>query len=587
MNRDERITSPTYEFGPFQIDVGQRRLSKNEREVSLTPKAFDLLLALVKNNGQLLSRTDLLKILWPDVYIETCNLTQTVFALRQALGEKHGTHQYIQTVPKYGYRFIASVKNQVPGAKPKLHKPRDPMSRISLAILPFVNEASNPEIDYLCEGLTETLIKNLSPLQNLDLKAHSSVLRYRKQIPNLRAIRRDLSVSIVLIGRITVRGEQVVVNTELVDTVHERQLWSERYERRFSRLTELQQGLANDITDQLGVKLSKKERSLLSKRYTDNIEAYRLYLKGRFYWNKYKVQSMLQAIEYFEQAIQLDSNYALAYAGMADAYFRLSTNYLFPSETIPKAEAAVKKALSIDPALAEAHASLGILKLRYEWNGDAADKEFKKAISLNPGYATAHHWYSHYFVAQCKFDEAFQHLRIALDLDPLSMQIPLSWGTALWKMRRFDAALEKYREVVAMDPTYYPARTSLAVVLGDSGKFDESLAEFSKLGALGESGLVSAFYGYVLGIAGRRSEARRILREVTTERTKKYVPAYGVALLYVGLHQPDAAFKWLEISYRERDELLTWLASDPRFDILRSDPRYKELIRRVGLCKSA
>src|SRR5439155_22904082 len=301
----------------------------------------------------------------------------------------------------------------------------------------------------------------------------------------------------------------------------------------------------------------------------------------------YTREGLEKAKEYFRQAIDIDPTYALAYTGLADSYYRLSNQHLSPRLTLPKAKAAAMQALEIDPTLPEAHASLGILKMRYDWDWQGAECEFEKAISLNPSSATAHQGYFSCLQSQRRFEEALHHIRLAQELDPLSLQIMVGWGILLWAMRRYDEALKKLQEAMEMDPYHYPAHLALAIVHGQVGNFSEAFEEFKKASQLNDSPPIMGFLGYVYAVSGNLDKAQRILEEMQRQRAERYVSGYAVALVYAGLAEYDLAFKWLDMACEDRDEFLTWgLGIDPRLDGLRSDERYVQLMNRIGLQNS-
>jgi tetratricopeptide (TPR) repeat protein len=378
--------------------------------------------------------------------------------------------------------------------------------------------------------------------------------------------------------------DKIVLSIELIDVAGGWQLCGGTYKHKFCEILETQDEIAKEIATKLQIDLKGVEERRRFTRYTDNPEAFRAYLRGRYHWNKYTHEGLEKAIEYFRQAIDIDPVYALAYAGMADSYFRLANQYLAAGLTIPKAKAAAMRAIEIDPSLPEAHASLGIIKLRYDWDWQGAEREFKEAISLNPSYSTAHQWYGCYFQSLRRFDEALHHISLAQELDPLSTQITVLWGMCFWAMRLYDEALEKLREAITLDPYHCTAHLGLTLVHMQMGNFAEALEEFERARRLNDSPTIMAFLGQVYAASGKRDEAERVLETLQKQRRERFASAYDTALIYAGLSENDLAFEWLEKACTDRDDGLTWaLASDPRLDSLRGDSKFDELMSRIGL----
>lgn len=585
-----------YEFPPFCLDVVERLLLRDGEIIPLTPKAFDVLLLLVQNSGHVVERSELMNTVWPETFVEEANLTQNIFMLRKALGESSGGNKFILTIAKRGYRFVANVKEASNVGARKITKEQQE-ARIfeddeeaaqsntvaSLAVLPFTNLSSDPGTEYLSDGITETIINNLSQLSKLKVCARSSVFRYKGKEVAPQQVRRELAVSVVLMGRVLSVGESLIIRTELIDTVKGWQLWGEQYNRKASDLLEVQEEIAREITEKLQIKLTGAERRLLSKRYTQNNEAYHLYLKGRFFWNKYTREGVERGINYFRQAIELDPNYALAYAGLADAYHRLSNIYLSPREAMPKAKAAALKAVEIDDYLAEAHASLGLLKMYYDHDWDGAEREYRRAIELNPGSSLAHKVYADYLTYIKRFDEALGEYRLALQFDPLSLQANLNLGTTLYLMCQYQLAIAQLQKVMELDENYCPAHLALGCTYLFDGDSATAISEFKRAWQLDkEAYMVLGFLGYAYAVSGNKSDAVKVLKELETASKKKYVSPYGIAITYLGLGDTEGAIKWLRMTYDERNDFLVWLNVAPELDALRSDPRFEDLLRRVG-----
>jgi adenylate cyclase len=572
-----------YEFGPFTLNVTERLLLRDGQVVSLTPKVFELLLILVRNEGRTVERRELTNAIWPNVFVEEANLTQNIFALRKALGEPHSDHNYVQTVAKRGYRFTASIKEIVRESCLETQRVTYVTDRISLAVLPFTNLSSDPGTDYLCEGIVESIINNLSQLERLEVTAHNSVLRYKRAHADIQQVGRDLSVQAVLVGRMLSLDNHLIIKAELINAANDRQLWGGQYRKHSTDLIGLQEEIARDITSKLEVRLSNAERGLIAKRYTRNSEAYHSYLKGRFFWNKYNRTGIEKSIKYFQQAIQQDPTYALAYAGLADAHHRSSNIYEVPTEALSKARVAAVRAVEIDDLLPEAHLSLGLMKLYYDRDWTGAEREYKRAIALSSGAPLAYKRLGEVLMFTKRFDEALENYHRALELDPLSLQVNLNLGTCLWLMCRHDEAIAQLQKLIELDENYTPAYLALGCTHLSEGNFPESLREFKRAWQLDpEAFLVLGFLGHAYGISGNRRAALKVLKELEVTGEKKYVSPYAIAITHLGLGNKEEAFEWLEKTFEDNNDFLVWLNVGPELDSLRSDPRFVDLLQRVG-----
>jgi TolB-like protein/Tfp pilus assembly protein PilF len=451
----------------------------------------------------------------------------------------------------------------------------------SLAVLPLENVRAEQDLENFSDGLTESMINILSHLPHLKVMARSTVLRYKGSEVDVRAVGRTLGVRAVLTGRVLQVGDSVVINLELVDVVDGSHLWGEQFIRPLSGLLMVQEEVARTIAARLRLKLSGEENRLLVKRYTRNAEAYRNYLKGRYFWNKYSEESLRKSVDYFQRAINIDANYALAYAGLADAYFRLSNVYLSPGEALPKARAAALKALEIDHDLAEAHASLGIVKVYYEHDWPGAEAAYQRAIEINPGAALAHQRYGLYLILMRRFDEAIEELKLAQELDPLSLQINVSLGTCWKMMGNYDLALEQLQNTLELDAGYHPTHVELGWVHLRMRNFRAAVAEFKQSFQLEENNLALGLSGYTYAISGEKREAERIFKELKSRSLRIYVSPYNMALICVGLGEKEKAFEWLEKLFDDHSEWLAWLKVLPELDSLRSTPRFIHLLKRV------
>ncbi|HYO90518.1 MAG TPA: tetratricopeptide repeat protein, partial [Pyrinomonadaceae bacterium] len=461
----------------------------------------------------------------------------------------------------------------------------------SIAVLPFGNISNDANTEYLTDGLTESLINNLSQLPNLKVIARSSVFRYKGRSVDPQEVGQELGVRAVLTGKVVQVGDTLSIQVELVDVANQTQLWGEKFNRQVSDIISLQDELSRDISENLRLRLTGEEKKQLAKRYTENPEAYRLYWKGRYHWNKRRPEDVREAIRNFKQAIDLDPNFALAYTGLADCYILGNLLQLSPKGAMPIAAEAARKALSMDNNLAEAHTSLAKIKLSFEWDWPGAESEFRKAIELGPGYATAHQWYGVYLSEMGRHDESLAERNRAQVLDPLSLSIRTGLCRAYYWARRYDESLANLQTTLEKDPNYADTHWSYGLVYEQKKMTAEAIASFLKAIDLsrtaefpeGKPEMIAAL-GHAYAIAGRRSEAEKILEQLNgLIAQQRYVSPYSIALVYTGLGDKDKAFSWIERAYDERDEALVHLKVDPRLDPLRSDPRFNNWLALLKL----
>jgi TolB-like protein/Flp pilus assembly protein TadD len=458
----------------------------------------------------------------------------------------------------------------------------------SIAVLPFENQNHDPDMEYRSDGLTESIINSLTQLQPLRVIARSSVFRYKGRELDPMAVGHELGVRAVVTGRIMQRGDTLNISVELIDVTENKQLWGEQFEPRVSELLAVQREIAKEISNNLRLKLSGTDQQRLTKNYTDNAEAYQLYLKGRYYWNKRTEEGLRKGIEYFQNAIDRDPNYALAYSGLADCYnsfgFSFDVGSLPPGEAIPKAKAAAAKALEIDDTLAEAHTSLAYARQLYDWDWSGSEREFKRAFELNPNYVNAHHWYSHYLIALGRTQESLAESKRSLELAPLDLIINTHLGWNYIFVHQYDQAIEQLRKTLELDPNYGLVHWYLGLAYEQKGMYAEAAPEFLKgMELLKENMVVETDMGHFYAVSGKRAEAQKIVEKAREITKQRYVSAYQVALIYTGLEERERAFDWLEKAYQEHADSLVYLKVDPRLESLRSDPRFVDLVRRVGL----
>jgi len=454
----------------------------------------------------------------------------------------------------------------------------------SIAVMPFVNESGNADIEYLSDGMTETLITSLSQVPNLNVKARSSVFRYKGKETDPKTIGKELNVQAILNGRVAQHGYQLTLNLELVDVQTENVIWSEQYNRTQTDLVALQSDIARDVSAKLQIRLSGADAKNLTKTYTANSEAYQLYLKGLFYWNKRTGEALKKSIEYFNQAIEKDPGYALAYAGMAEAYVLLPDYYAgTPQDSFPRAKAAAKRALELDETLAEAHTTLGYALFIGDRNYAESEREYQRAIELNWNYATAHQWYGNGLTRMGKFEQGIAEGKRAQELDPLSIIINENLGEDYLYARQYDKAVEQLRKTVEMDPNFFLSHYDLGVAYEMKSSVPEALAEYRRVQQLNDDPNYLPAFAHLYVASGKRDEALKTLEQMKDIARQRYVSSYSFAIVYAALGEKDNAFEQLERGNQDRGSDFTYVKVDPFLDSLHTDPRFADLVRRVGL----
>ena len=451
--------------------------------------------------------------------------------------------------------------------------------------MPFDNQNRDPNTEYLSDGLIESIINSLTQLPALRVIARSSVFRYKERDADPIATGKELGVRAVLTGRILQRGDSLTISAELVDVRDNKQLWGEQYQRKVSELLTLQREIAKEISSNLRLKLSGTEQNRLTKHYTESAEAYQLYLKGRYFWNKFTPADHQRAAEYFNQALAKDPTYALAYTGLADTYGASATNsWIAPLVGYPRAKAAVKKALELDDTLAEAHAASGALAMFYDLDWVTAEREYKRAIELNPSYPITYELRSYLLCATGRLEEGIKTAQRGLELDPLSVPLSDDTGQAYYFARRYDDAIKQYQKSLEIDPSDAAASLALGVVYKQRRQYDEANAAYQKAIADSErTSNILGLLGHTYAVSGRQSEALKILDELKEMARLKYVSPYDLAIIYTGLGEKDRAIEELHKAYQERAGYIIYLKVEPLFDSLRSDPRIADLLRSMNL----
>jgi TolB-like protein/DNA-binding winged helix-turn-helix (wHTH) protein/Flp pilus assembly protein TadD len=627
-------------FGVFDVDVRAGELRKHGLRVRLQEQPFQILAMLLEHPGQVVTREELQKKLWPaDTFVDFDHgLNKAVNKIRDALGDSAESPRFVETVARRGYRFLAEVKaaDAAPGQSPhvapppipaaetrdrpdlavtpaatknrapslawkmavfvplaliafftgwKLHSRYYPATVIhSLAVLPLESLSNDASQDYFADGMTDELISDLGQLSALRVISRTSVMGYKHAHKPLPQIARELNVDAIVEGTVLRSGDRVRITAQLIDATADKHLWSQSYEGELKDTLALQNQVARAIADQIRIKLNPQEQAALKIARVVNPEAYESYLKGRYFWNKRTPDSLKVALAYFNQAIDEDPNYAQAYSGLADTYALLGDwqyAVMTPKEAFPRAKAAAIKALELDSTLSEAHNSLAFCFDAFDWDLESAGKEFQRSIELNPGYATAHHWYAWHLSLLGRFDEALEEMRKAKNLDPLSLIINADLAELLVIAHFYDESIIQSRATIAMDPNFALAHNQLAQAYLQKHMNVEAIAELQKAVELsGGSPTCVANLARAYAASGKTSEAVKLLGDLKNHSNRGYSDASEVAVVYAALGDKDQAMHWLEIGYEERFNPGVLLR--PGFDPLRSDQRFQDLLRRIG-----
>ena len=509
-------------------------------------------------------------------------VTQQVYdQIRNKLGfslVEMGAHQlkHIEA-PVTLYRIELGLKAE--------DRPAVPSGKKRVAVLPLANFSSDSRDDYFSDGMTEELISTLTRITGLGVIARTSMMKYKGGTKTIAEIGRELNVASILEGSVRKAGSKIRITVQLVDTTNEEPLWSQEYDRDLSDIFAIQGDVARQVASSLKMKILQPQDGAIKQRPTKDTGAYTLYLKGRYFWNDRTEESLRKAISLFKGALRRDKDYALAYTGLADSYASLALLELVPpKEAFPKAKSATLKALRTVPDLSEAHTSLGLIRFQYDRDWEEAEQEFRRAIQLNPGYAPAHLFFADYLKAMGRFDEALVEINKALNLDPLSLPVNTGLGHVLYLSRAYDKAIAQYRKTVELDPNYVQTHLWFGRPYLQKGLYGEAIAEVQKAVEISKHSTISlAVLGHALAAAGNRKEALKIAETLRARAKRQYVPSYWIALIYVGLQDKDEAFSWLGRAYEERSSWLSWVKVEPRFDVLRSDPRFAAILRKMKL----
>ena len=570
-------------FGVFEFDLKTGELHRHGRRVRLSGQPAQILALLLQRPGELLTREEIQQTLWPaDTNVNfDQSLNAAVKRLRYALGDSPEQPVFIETMARRGYRFIAP--SSAPGQS--VHPSTRPGHAVSsIAVLPFENATADPDADYLIDGLTEAIINALSRLPALRVLARSTVFRYRGKPVDCRALGRKLSVGAVLLGRVSQRGDQLMIGTELVEVQSGWLIWGEQFCRKLSDVLLIEAELSAKISDTLRSELAGKPNATPARRHTQNAEAYQDYLKGRYQWNKMSAEGIQRSVDCFQQALGKDPGFALAHAGLADSYCMLCFfDLLPPAEAMPKAKECATRALGIDSDLAEAYASLASVLKVYERDWLAAEQRYRRALQLNPNYVHAYRGYAALLAATGRFAESVVQIRRAHEVDPLSVVVSMEMAWHFFIGREYDRAIEQALRVTNFEPEYPSAQHILGIACEQKGRFGEARAalEVSLAGAPGH-GAGPASLGHLFGVTGHRQEALGMLDQLNRLASRVHVAPFWHAILYAGIGDVDAAIGQLERSYAQSDVWLMWLNTDPRLDSLRGDARFQQLLQRAG-----
>jgi TolB-like protein/DNA-binding winged helix-turn-helix (wHTH) protein/Flp pilus assembly protein TadD len=620
-------------FGVFEVDLAAGEVRKAGLRQRLAGQPFQLLEALLERPGEVVTRDDLRQRIWPKNTVVDYELAlkKAVNRLREVLGDSAESPHFIETVPRRGYRFIGSVTRPSESSEqrtgvaippPTLSAATDrrgffrkltagfvllallaillwfnagklstrifarprPQEIHSIAVLPLENLSHDADQEYFSDGMTDVLITDLAKIHALRVISRNSIMPYKGIREPLPKIARELNVDAVVEGTVTRSGDRVRITAQLIDAAHDRHLWADTYEGDLRDILGLQDRVARAIAGQIRVHLTPEEQVRLTTNRSVDPQAQDAYLTGRYYWNRRATEAVRKSCDYFRQAIDKDPAYAAAYAGLADCYSILGYyHYDTPAATFALGKIAAQKALQMDESLAEAHASLAFDEHYYDFDWTGAETEFKRAIELNPNYATAHHWYALYLSEAGRFAEAKAEIRRAHELDPLSPIIGNTIAAVFYFSREYDLGIEQLRGLLDEDPNFVVAHDLLGKLYLQKEMYGAAISEFEKAMALdpGDSSILLEI-ATTHALAGHKTEAKKVFQRVQDVSKREYVPEYDVAQFYTSIGQPDWAFDSLQRAFKVRDRTLTFLGVDPLLDSLRSDPRFAELLRRVG-----
>jgi TolB-like protein/DNA-binding winged helix-turn-helix (wHTH) protein/Tfp pilus assembly protein PilF len=620
----------TYRFGQFELDLRSYELKRDSQPLRLEKIPMELLIFLVEHHGELITREQIIERLWgKEVFLDTeQGINTAIRKVRQVLRDDPEKPQFLETVVGKGYRFISNVTliptesaasrdRVLPESKsgrprrlwlfgtvagllvatavvwmlwPKIDRAlrgRPTSALRSIAVLPLENLSGDASQEYFADGMTDELITDLAKISSLRIISRTSIMQYKGVRKPLPEIARELNVDAVVEGTVTRSGNHLRITAQLIDASTEGHLWAENYDRELGDAVTLQNQVATSIAEQVRAKLTPIEREQLAVRQPVSPVAYELNLKGGYFLGKLNQESVDRAIDYFQRAIDHDPTYAAPYSGLAVCYIVLGSIDLGvrpPSVVAPKARAAALKALQLDPLLADAHSSLAYLKLTYDWDWVGAETEFERALELNPGSSDGHHLYAHLLVSGGRPDKALAESRRALELDPLNPLVNLHLGWHYLYSRHYDQAIDQLAKTLELDANYVPGHWYRGLAYEQNKMYTEALREMTRAKDLFPNNLaLQADIGHVYAISGNSAEAEKVIAHLKQESKRRYVSSYEIALIYVGLEKNDQAMEWLNKALSERCDQMIYLNADPRLDPVRSDPRFRDLVRQVGI----
>ena len=572
--------SGQYEFGAYRLEAQSRMLFRGGDHVALPPKAAELLVALVHAAGRVLTREELLQRLWPDTVVEEGSLTSHISLLRKALGEDPKAQGCIETLPKRGYRFVASVKRSASEA------PDSRVDRAMLLVLPFENLTAGERYDYFSEGLTEEMITELARLspEHLGVIARTSAMQFKSTTKTIAQIGSELGVSHVLEGSVRRAGERVRITAQLIRVSDESHLWAQSYERGLHDVLEVQTEVARAVAREIQIKLTPHEQRRLDpdKTRSINSQAYELYLRGRHFWYRRTEEGIRKSIECFEEALRYDPNFAAAYDGISDAHTMLACRGMTPAlESFHKAKTAARQAVRLQPELGEGYASLAHVRL-HDWDWVGLESDFRQAVELDPGYAIAHYWYAEYLMAMGRTREALGRVAHGLELDPLNSVINASVGMVRYLAHDYDGALVALRRGLEIDPNHYVSYLRVGLVCLQKNLPNEAI-DAMRQAVMHSGGSTEALAGLAQAhaVTGDKLAMERIVKELG-ESGDRYVSPYNIARVYGAIDDKQRALEWLERAYREHNPDLIELTREPSFAGLHSDAKFRELVERIG-----
>lgn len=574
--------SISYEFDNFRLLPNERLLFRDGQAVQLTPKVFDTLLVFVSNSGRLLTKEELMKLIWPNTTVEEGNLTQNIFLLRKLFGERPHDHQYFVTIPSQGYRFVAKVRVKGTSSVAATSKSETGTSFESLAVLPFKFLGADRDEAYLGVGISDALITKLSTLRQIAVRPTTSVLKFSRPGQDPIAAGRELGVDAVLDGTVQRATDRIRLNIQLARVTNGETIWANNFDESFTDMFTVQDSIAKQVSNALALELGVEEKKQFARTYTANVEAQKLYIKGRYFWDQRTQEGMKRGIEYANAAAQVDPTFALAHVGVADSFALLGEYlYLSPHDAFPKSREAAEKALEVDKTNAEAHASLGEVSLFYEWNWSKAERHYQRSIALNPNYSTAYHWYAWFLMTRGRFSDAMLRIKQAQKLDPSSLTLNTVIGMPYYYQRMFDEAIEQFRQTLEMDKGFVQSHYYLGAALAQQEKYTEAIESLQRVVNTEFYQQTAALLIHAFAHGGFREKALAHLGQLNDVSQRQYVSPFVLAIAYVGMGDVDRGLDHLENAYEERAAWIPFLNIDPFLETIRSQPRFQELLTRL------